>query len=302
MSSSSRIAALLLPLALALLASSCGGNQPPRRSSDPAPAAQPVPAPAIPRTRPPQVAAESAIVIDQLSGRVLFAKNADVMRPVASTQKIVTAMAVLEAGSLDKRVVIQASDGHVERTRLDLKPGEIYTRGYLLKALMVKSGNDVARALARDVAGSQEAFAAVMNRRAKRMGMRRSNFVNPHGLTEPGQYSTARDIAIAARAAYREPTIRSFSRIKKYTFQYSDGRAKELVATNKLLKTVPFCDGMKTGTTNASGRCLAATGSVNGRAVVVVVLKSTSREVWNDSEKLLRWALRMPKPQAAPNA
>jgi len=298
----SRIAAVMLPLGLALLASSCGGDQAPRRATDPAQAPEPVPAPAIPRTSPPQVVAESAIVIDQLSGRVLFAKNADLMRPVASTQKIVTAMAVLKAGNLDKRVVIEASDGECQPTKLYLKPGEVYTRRYLLKALMVKSGNDVARALARDVAGSQEAFAAVMNRRAKQMGMRRSHFVNPHGLTEEGQYSTARDIAIAARTAYREPVIRSFTRVQKYTFQYSDGRTKELEATNKLLKTVPFCDGMKTGTTNASGRCLAATGSVNGRSVVVVVLKSTSKEVWNDSEKLLRWALRMPKPMAVPDA
>jgi len=141
-----------------------------------------------------------------------------------------------------------------------------------------------------------------MNRRAKQMGMRRSNFVNPHGLPEPGQYSTARDIAIAARTAYRQPVIRSFTRIQKYTFHYSDGRTKELVATNKLLKTVPFCNGMKTGTTNAAGRCLAATGSINGRTVVAVVLKSTSKEVWNDSEKLLRWALRMPRPMAVPDA
>lgn len=296
-----RIAQLLLPLGLVVLISSCGGNQAPREPHQATPPGN-VPAPSIPRSSPPQVAAESAIVIDQHSGRVLFAKNADLMRPVASTQKIITALCVLEAGNLDKRVVIEASDGNCEPTKLYLKPGEVYTRRYLLQALMVKSGNDVARALARDVAGSQESFAALMNRRASRMGMRKSNFVNPHGLTEPGQYSTARDIAIAARNAYRSPLIRSFTRIRKYTFHYSDGRTKELEATNKLLKTVPFCDGMKTGTTNASGRCLAATGSVNGRSVVVVVLKSNSREVWNDSEKLLRWALRMPKPPAPPDA
>ena len=296
-----RIANFLLPLSLAVLISSCGGDQPPRRDSQ-APPGRAIPAPAVPRTAPPQVVAESVIVIDQLSGRVLFAKNADLMRPVASVQKIITALCVLEAGHLDKKVVIEASDGHCERTKLYLNPGEVYTRRYLLQALMVKSGNDVARALARDVGGSQEGFATLMNRRARSLGMRQSNFLTPNGLPAPGQPSTARDMAIATRAAYRVPLIRSFTRIKKYTFQYYDGRTKELENTNKLLKTVPFCDGMKTGTTNKAGRCLAATGSVGRRSVIVVVLKSTSREVWNDSEKLLRWALQVPKPMATPDA
>jgi serine-type D-Ala-D-Ala carboxypeptidase (penicillin-binding protein 5/6) len=97
-----------------------------------------------------------------------------------------------------------------EPTKLGLKTGEVYTRRELVKALMVKSGNDVGRALARDVAGSQEAFADMMNRKSASLGMRNSNFKNPHGLTEPGQYSTARDMAIAARAAYRSPLLRSF--------------------------------------------------------------------------------------------
>ena len=138
MSVRSRIVALLLPIAIALFTSSCGGDKPPRRSPDPVARAEAVPSFALPRSAPPRVVAESAIVIDQHSGRVLFAKNADVMRPVASTQKIVTAMAVLEAGDLDKRVVIQSSDAAVEPTKLYLKPGEVYSRAYLLKALMVK--------------------------------------------------------------------------------------------------------------------------------------------------------------------
>lgn len=297
-----RITNFLLPLGLAVLISSCGGDQPPSQSQQTGAPLKAFPAPSIPRTAPPAVAAESAIVIDQHSGRVLFAKNADLMRPVASTQKIITALCVLDAGRLDKQVVIQASDANCEPTKLGLRPGEVYTRRYLLQALMVKSGNDVARTLARDVAGSQEAFASLMNQKARQIGMRQSNFVNPHGLPGEGQYSTARDIAIATRTAYRVPLIRSFTRIKKYTFHFSDGRTKVLENTNKLLKTVPFCDGLKTGTTNRAGRCLAATGSVNGRSVVAVVLKSNSREVWNDSEKLLRWALRSPRPTATPDA
>jgi D-alanyl-D-alanine carboxypeptidase (penicillin-binding protein 5/6) len=175
-----------------------------------------------------------------------------------------------------------------------LKPGETYSRRELLKVLMVKSANDVGRTLARDVGGSQEGFSDLMNRKCASLGMRNSHFKNPHGLTEPGQYSTARDMAIAARAAYRSPLLRSYAATKAFTFRFNDGRTRLLENTNKVLKTLPYCDGMKTGTTNASGRCLVSTGSLNGRSVIVVVLKSSTPHIWTDSSKLLRWALERP--------
>jgi len=213
---------------------------------------------------------------------------------VASTQKIITALCVLDDGPVDRIVDIEASDGSCEPTKLGLRAGERYTRRDLLRVLLVKSANDVGRALARDVAGSQESFAAMMNRKAASLGMRNSHFRNPHGLTEPGQYSTARDMAIAARAAYRSPLIRSYVSLKGTTFQFNSGRTRHLENTNKVLKALPYCNGMKTGTTNASGRCLVSTGSLNGRAVVAVVLKSNTANIWADSEKLLRWALESP--------
>jgi D-alanyl-D-alanine carboxypeptidase (penicillin-binding protein 5/6) len=288
----------------AALITSCGGNPPPRAQAPRGEAyrqqvsrnseAEPVRLAVIPRTPPPAIAGESAIVVDYQSGRVLYAKNADLPRAVASTQKIITALCVLDAGNIDKPVTIAASDGACEPTKLGLKAGEVYTRRELLKVLMVKSANDVGRALARDVAGSQEAFSAMMNRKAAALGMRNSNFLNPHGLTEPGQYSTARDMAIAARAAYRSPLLRSSACTKAYTFRFNNGRTRLLENTNKVLKTLPYCTGMKTGTTNASGRCLVSTGTLNGRSVITVVLKSNSAHVWSDSSKLLSWALEHP--------
>ena len=249
----------------------------------------------IPSIAPPQIYGQSAIVIDARSGQVLYAKNADQRRPVASTQKIITALVALDAGNLNKTITIQTSDTRCEPTKLYLRPGETYTRGYLTKALVVKSGNDVARALARDLGGSQEGFSALMNRKAASLGMRNSHFINPNGLPATGQYSTARDIAIAARVAYRSSTMRSWTNTQRYTFQYSNGRTKVLENTNKLLKRVPYCDGMKTGTTNAAGRCLVSSGTFNGRSAIAVVLKSNSRHVWDDSESLLRWALESPR-------
>jgi D-alanyl-D-alanine carboxypeptidase (penicillin-binding protein 5/6) len=201
----------------------------------------------------------------------------------------------LDAGDLDKRVTITASDGNVEPTKLGIKAGEVYTRRQLLDVLIVKSCNDVARALARDVAGSQEGFAARMNAKARALGMRNSNFRNPHGLTEPGQYSTARDLAILGRAAYGSPVLRRSMSTKSLTFRFNDGRTQTLENTNRVMKKLSFCNGMKTGTTNASGRCLVSSGALNGRSVVVVVLKSNTPNVWSDSEKLLRWALNCPE-------
>jgi serine-type D-Ala-D-Ala carboxypeptidase (penicillin-binding protein 5/6) len=276
------------------LVTSCGGNPPPRPQAVSAKPPQAVRVAAIPPTAPPPVVAESAIVIDVASGRVLYAKNADSPRAVASTQKIVTALCVMDAGNIDKPITIQAVDGACEPTKLDLKPGEVYSRRELTKVLMVKSANDVARALARDIGGDQESFAAVMNQKAASLGMRNSNFINPNGLPAVGQYSTARDMAIAARAAYRSPLIRSFTATKAFDFRYNDGRTRRIENTNRLLKTLPYCDGLKTGTTNAAGRCLVASGSLNGRSVIVVVLKSTTPNVWKDSGKLLAWALERP--------
>lgn len=249
----------------------------------------------LPTGPPPAIVAESAIVIDAVTGRILTGKNEDRQRAVASTQKLMTALLVVEAGPLSDPLTIDQSDTLVEPTKLYLRPGDKYTRGDLLKAILVRSANDASVALARDVAGSVDAFAARMNQRARSLGMRNSNFRNPHGLTEEGQFSTARDMARLARAAYRHSAIRGPMTIREYNFVHNDGTIHKLTATNKLLKRLPWVTGMKTGTTRASGKCLIASGSLNGRTVIAVVLGSTPQAVWNDSEKLLRWALETPR-------
>ena len=247
--------------------------------------------PNLPSTGQPTVRAESAIVIDMVTGRILFQKNARTPRAVASTQKLLTALIVTRSGPLSDPVTVEKSDTNVIPSKLYIKPGETYTREALLKGLLVKSGNDVALALARDVSGSKEAFANLMNQTARSLGMTQSNFLNPHGLTEPGQYSTALDMAILAREVHQNPFLRQCMRTKSYTFQYPDGRTRDLTNTNKVLSRLSYCTGMKTGTTDASGRCLISSGILNGKGVIAVALGSNSAEIWNDSEKLLRWAL-----------
>lgn len=239
----------------------------------------------------PRIGAKRAIVVDYDSGRIMFQKNAHEKCAVASTQKLLTALCVLDAGSIKNKVTVEKTDTYCEPTKLYISPGQVYTRHDLVKALVVKSGNDIARALARDVSGSQAGFASYMNKKARQMGMMNSNFVNPNGLPAKDQYSTAYDVAIMARNAYSRPTLRSFMSNKGYYFEYSNGKKAYLKNTNRLLRSLPFCNGMKTGTTNAAGRCLVASGTLNGRTVIVVCLGATSQTIWKDSESLLRWGL-----------
>lgn len=239
----------------------------------------------------PKTSAASVIVVDANSGTILYEKNADQTRPAASTQKLLTALIVAESGFLDRTLTVQPTDTLAEPVKLNIKAGDTYQRIDLLRALLVKSPNDVARCLARDNAGSIEAFAEIMNRRAQELGAVHSHFVNPNGLPVPGQYSSARDLAIIARAAYANPVIRSIVCLPELTFRYANGRTRELENTNKLLRRLPYCNGMKTGYTDAAGKCLIASGTRPGKDVIVVVLGDSSSHVWRDASALLNWGL-----------
>jgi D-alanyl-D-alanine carboxypeptidase (penicillin-binding protein 5/6) len=243
---------------------------------------------AVPTTR-----ATSVIVVDARSGRILHEKNADEVRPAASTQKLLTALIVAESGFLDREVTVQTVDTLAEPVRLNIKPGDSYQRIDLLRALLVKSPNDVARCLARDNAGSVEAFAEVMNERARQLGTTSSHFLNPNGLPMPGQYSTARDLSLIARAAYANPTIRSITCLRTLIFRFANGRTRELENTNQVLKRLPYCNGLKTGYTEAAGHCLIASGTRLGRDIIVVVLGDSKSGVWRDASALLNWGLWM---------
>jgi D-alanyl-D-alanine carboxypeptidase (penicillin-binding protein 5/6) len=239
----------------------------------------------------PKVHAASAILVDASSGRVLHALNPDQQRAVASTQKLMTALLVAEAGGLDKPVRIEKSDTWAEPSKLDIKEGEVYRRGDLLRILLVKSMNDVARALARDNAGSVEAFARKMNAKAEQLGMTNSHFVNPNGLPANGQHSTARDMAKLAAAAYKVKAIRDIVCLKEIQWQHPDGRVTEYHNTNRVLASLKQCNGMKTGYTQAAGFCLVSSASSGRRDVISVVLGDAKPYVWQDSEKLLAWGL-----------
>jgi D-alanyl-D-alanine carboxypeptidase (penicillin-binding protein 5/6) len=242
-------------------------------------------------TSGPFIHAASYLLLDARSGQHLAGRRLETARAVASTQKLVTALVVLDAGDLDKMVRVQASDVAVEPTRLGLRAGEVYSRRTLLYAFLVKSANDVANVLARDNAGSVSAFAAKMNAKVRSLGCTRSNFKNPHGLTLGGQYSTARDMARVAMASYRSSIIRDVVRRKYYSFRRADGRIVTLKNTNDLLGLMPECNGMKTGYTVASGRCLISSAASGNRDVILVQLGTKTKYIWEDARIMMSWGL-----------
>ena len=280
---------VFLLLSLLFLAG-CAAPREVRRAVPAAPsvAASPSSAPVWPANAP-SLAAQSAIMIDARSGEVIFQKNADEHRVPASTQKLLTALLIARRGNLDAPVTVMPEDTHVEPTKLGLRSGERYTRRSLLETIMVKSCNDACRALARDHSGSDPAFAANMNRAAWSIGARNSYFVNSNGLPAP-QYSTARDISRIAYLAYREPVLRRMMRERAVYFRHNSGRVTVLKATNKLLARSPAFNGMKTGYTDAAGRCFVSSGRLNGREVILVQLGSKTKYIFDDAERVMRWS------------
>jgi len=240
---------------------------------------------------PPEVTAKSVYAVDLSNGRVIWEKNINEKRPVASTQKLMTALIIAEGGSLDEMVPVKSTDGRVEPRNMWITQGSSYKRGLLLEVMLMRSYNDVTKCLARDRAGSQGEFAKLMNAKAAQMGMENSHFVNAHGLTEEGQYSSARDMMILAAAAYSNPEIRRIIRIKDASFKYEGGKTVPVKNSNELLHTYSECVGMKTGFTQAAGRCLIAAAIRGDKTVLAVVLGSNFDDVWTDSETVLRWSL-----------
>ena len=239
----------------------------------------------------PIVFAESAAVIDSYTGEFLFLKNENDIQYPASSTKILTALLVIEAGNLDQPVTVDLSDTKVEPTKLDLQPGEQYTRRQLIYGLMLKSANDVAMALARDNAGSIEAFAEKMDRRAAELGATNSHFANPNGLHDPSHYTTAHDLALIARAAMQQPFFRQVVGTIYYTWKSPKGVVYQLRNHNRLLRHFAGCNGLKTGYTRAAQQVLVSSALREGHEVISVVLHTNKPGIWDDSKALLTYGL-----------
>nr|WP_244977856.1 D-alanyl-D-alanine carboxypeptidase family protein [Aureimonas jatrophae] len=226
----------------------------------------------VPSSRTP-----SAIVIDQDTGRVLFADDADGLRHPASTTKLMTLLLLFEAMdagkvTLDTPLAVSARAAARPPSKLGLRPGSTIRVRDALPALAVKSSNDVASVVAENLGGTEERFALQMNAKARQLGMTRTNFANASGLPDERQISTARDLAVLGLTIRKRfPGMRGLFMTEG--FEYN---GRHYASTNKLLGRVPGVDGMKTGYVNASGFNLVASARRGGRGVIVVVIGGAS--------------------------
>lgn len=233
--------------------------------------------------------AEAAIVVDLDSGQELYGKNADRRMAPASTTKVLTALIALERGNLSDEVTISDNAPRVAGTRVYLVAGEKQTLENLLYAMMLNSGNDAAIAVAEHIAGSVEAFAVLMNEKAMELGANNSNFVNPHGLSDPNHYTTAADLAKISVAAMKNPTFREIVATRTRPWRGAEWETN-LVNHNKLLGSYEGAIGVKNGYTSEAGQCLVAAAARGEEGYLAVALNSSSRELYADVTALLDYA------------
>jgi D-alanyl-D-alanine carboxypeptidase (penicillin-binding protein 5/6) len=237
---------------------------------------------------PPSLSAKAAILVNANTGAILYEKNAFRQMDPASLTKIMTAVLVIEAGHLNRVVSVSSKAAYVEGSKLHIRPGQRYSIEDLLRGLLLRSGNDAAIALAEANAGSVDQFVAKMNRMAQQLGAFNTAFQNPNGLTGVGHYSDAYDLALITERAMALPKFREIvgSREQEVVEQ-EHGLKRTIHTTNRLLYEFSGADGVKTGTTEAAGKCVIASASRHGYRLIAVVLKSHDR--WQDANALLTY-------------
>jgi serine-type D-Ala-D-Ala carboxypeptidase (penicillin-binding protein 5/6) len=240
-----------------------------------------------PTTRPPTVTAASAALFEVGSGEVLHAFRPDDRRPIASTTKIMTALLVLEASDPGDVVVASDNAASQEGAVLGLEPGEERTIGQLLHALLLQSANDAAVALAEHVAGDVSSFVDLMNRRARRLGLRDTRFESPNGLDDDG-YSTVHDMVVLATSAHRDRTFGEVVATKFATIPSPDGEPRRIQNRNALLWLYRGALGTKTGYTAAAGFCIVAAAERKGEEMGAIVLGAPD-EAFSDAAALLNY-------------
>ena len=226
------------------------------------------------------ISARKAMVLDAQTGRVLYEKDADSRSLIASTTKIMTALLICEQCNVLDRMRIPKEAVGIEGSSMYLREGEVLTLQELLYGLMLQSGNDAAVALAIYCGGTVEGFAQLMNDKARDLGMTGSHFSNPNGLDAPDHYSTARDLAVLAAYAMKNPVFAMTVSTKTVT-----AGNRVLRNHNKLLWQLEGANGVKTGYTKAAGRILVSGAQRNGRQLIAVTLDAPSD--WQDHKQLL---------------
>ncbi len=239
--------------------------------------------------------AKSMILIDYNSGQVLYEKNAKDKIPVASIVKLMTICLTCEEIqnnklSLDDVVIASANASSMGGSQVFIEEGGEYTIGDLLKSTIVSSANDASVLLAETIAGSEENFVVLMNKKAKELGLNNTNYVNCTGLPTSNQFSCAEDTAKLLKKVSEYDTYHKYSTIWIDTLKHPKGREIELVNTNKLIRYFEGCDGGKTGSTNEAGYCLSATAKRGNMRLIAVVLGAENGKArFAETSKLLNY-------------
>lgn len=251
--------------------------------------------PSVSAPVPPTVDGKSAILVDAVSGKVLFEKGCHVRRPPASTTKIMTAILAIENRKPDD--VFQASPRvcEMENGNLHMKPGEQFDFENMMRATMLRSANDGAELIAEHVAGSEADFVKLMNAKAQEIGAKNTHFVNPHGLYDRKHYSTAYDLALIARYAIKLPEFNELVRTRTAHIQRSIN-TKDVYFRNtaRFLWRYEGADGIKTGYTREAGRCFVGSATRNGWRLIAVILKS--KDAGKDAAAVLDFGFKSFKP------
>ncbi|MBE6786961.1 MAG: D-alanyl-D-alanine carboxypeptidase [Ruminococcaceae bacterium] len=236
------------------------------------------------------IKAKSAILLEPYTGKILYEQNCDEKLPPASITKIMPLLLVMEAlerGDITLETMVSASEHACSMggSQIWLEPGEGMTVDHLLKATVIASANDACVALGEQLAGSEEGFVALMNKRAKELGMNNTHFVNCTGLDAEGHLTTAHDVALMSAQLIKFPLIKKYSTVWMDTLR--DGES-ELVNTNKLVRFYKGTTGLKTGTTSGAKYCLSATAERDGMELVAVVMAGESSDLrFSGAKKLL---------------
>ncbi|KYO67773.1 D-alanyl-D-alanine carboxypeptidase family protein [Thermovenabulum gondwanense] len=237
---------------------------------------------------PPDIVGEAGILIEAKTGKILYEKNANIPLEPASTTKIMTAIIAIERGDLNDKVTTSERAFKSDGSRIYLEIGETLTLEQMLYGLMLSSANDAAVAIAEHISGSVEQFAELMNAKAKEIGAKNTNFVNPSGLPDKNHYTTAYDLALISRYALNNPTFCKIVKTKTFNIPWQGKEYdRTLINHNKLLWRYEGADGVKTGYTVSAGQTIVASATRNGMQLLAVVLKSQGKNIYTDAISLL---------------
>ena len=224
----------------------------------------------------PEIKAASAVLMDVNTGQVLYSANPDVKRPNASTTKIMTAILAIENCKMTDTITAGEKACETPFTSIHLKPGEKISAKDLLTGMMVRSANDAAVVFAKHMAGTLDKFSEMMNKKAKEIGCKNTHFVTPHGLHDKNHYSTAFDLCLIARYAFRYPIFNEVVAVRKHALDSRTLNREDLVvfSKSKYLKNYPGADGVKSGYVKEAGYCYVGSATRDGWRLVSCVLKS----------------------------